>query len=65
MIKALSTRLGRLDMDSDDENSVPDCLDFNLEGDDIERDPFIDHPPPTKLEFDDFDEDVLPLDELS
>ncbi len=51
-------------MDLEDDNSVPDCSDFKLGGDGIKRDRFIDHPPLTQLEFDDFDEDVPPVDEL-
>ena len=52
------------DVDTDDDNSLPDCTDNELEGEGCDQeDHFVDHPTPTQLEFDEgFDKDEAPKD---
>ena len=44
--------LAALDVELDDDNSLPELSDKELGGDEVEMDLFVDHPTPTKLEFD-------------
>ena len=39
------------DVETDDDNSLPDCTDNELGGEGCDQDRFVDHPTPTQLEF--------------
>ncbi len=56
--------LTETDVESDDDNSLPEPSDKELGGDEVEKELIPKHPTPTKLKFHQFVEDVPPAQSL-